>query len=203
MTMRDLGEIKGENWPIAESDLLWTNWKPIDIQYTLSQKRWTQFLDFETAHELFKTTFCFWLTAKEYEAAINSFQFDHSVGLRIDEIIGAAHFADLAHNRFPMILVGPTGFPIVSSCMASLSNTPMLILNECEQTWGWQIDELCLSSVLVCLHWPWCFSRNPSIDFAQFISIESRFEVYFGLCRYASRTSYSMGTESSNSPQNH
>ena len=68
-----------------------------------------QFLDFETAHELFKTTFCFWLTAKEYEAAINSFQFDHSVGIRIDEIVGAAHFADLAYNRFPMILVGPTG----------------------------------------------------------------------------------------------
>ena len=31
---------------------------------------------FETAHELFKTSFCFWLTSKEYEAAINSFQFD-------------------------------------------------------------------------------------------------------------------------------
>ena len=66
-------------------------------------------MDFETAHELFKTSFCFWLTAKEYEAAINSFQFDHSVGLLIDDIVGATHFADIAYNRFPMILVGPTG----------------------------------------------------------------------------------------------
>lgn len=109
MTMRDLGNMKGENWPVAEEDLKWNNWTPVDIQYSSMKKKWTQFLDFETAHELFKTTFCFWLTAKEYEAAINSFQFDHSVGLRIDEIVGAAHFADLAHNRFPMILVGPTG----------------------------------------------------------------------------------------------
>ena len=109
MTMRDLGKMEGGNWPIAESDLSWKNWNPIRVDYSPAKKKWTQFLDFETAHELFKTTFCFWLTAREYEAAINSFQFDHSVGLRIDEIIGAANFADLAYNRFPMILVGPTG----------------------------------------------------------------------------------------------
>ncbi|MDA8842919.1 hypothetical protein N9O19_01230 [Euryarchaeota archaeon] len=109
MTMRDLGKMDGENWPIAEKDLSWENWNPIRLDYAPEKKKWTQFLDFETAHELFKTTFCFWLTAKEYEAAINSFQFDHSVGLRMDEIIGAANFADLAYNRFPMILVGPTG----------------------------------------------------------------------------------------------
>ncbi|MDC0655571.1 hypothetical protein OAP41_01590 [Candidatus Poseidoniaceae archaeon] len=109
MTMRDLGKMDGENWPIAKKDLSWENWNPIRLDYAPVKKKWTQFLDFETAHELFKTTFCFWLTAKEYEAAINSFQFDHSVGLRMDEIIGAANFADLAYNRFPMILVGPTG----------------------------------------------------------------------------------------------
>jgi len=109
MTMRDLGKKEGGDWPIAESDLSGKNWNPIRLDYSPKKKKWTQFLDFETAHELFKTTFCFWLTAKEYEAAINSFQFDHSVGLRMDEIIGAANFADLAYNRFPMILVGPTG----------------------------------------------------------------------------------------------
>ena len=109
MTMRDLGKMDTSNWPIKEKDLSWQNWEPVRIDYGSKKKKWTQFLDFETAHELFKTTFCFWLTAKEYEAAINSFQFDHSVGIRIDEIVGAAHFADLAYNRFPMILVGPTG----------------------------------------------------------------------------------------------
>lgn len=109
MTMRDLGKMDAEQWPLAHEELKWTNWKPINIEYSPSRRKWTQFLDFETAHELFKTTFCFWLTAKEYEAAINSFQFDHSLGLRIDEIVGAAHFADIAYNRMPMILVGPTG----------------------------------------------------------------------------------------------
>ena len=109
MTMRDLEQPDRSNWPIDKSELEWTNWNPVRVDYSAERKKWTQFLDFETAHELFKTSFCFWLTSKEYEAAINSFQFDHSVGLLIDDIVGAAHFADIAYNRFPMILVGPTG----------------------------------------------------------------------------------------------
>jgi hypothetical protein len=109
MTMRDLEVPDRSNWPIKKGDLEWTNWNPVRVDYSVDRKKWTQFLDFETAHELFKTSFCFWLTSKEYEAAINSFQFDHSVGLLIDDIVGAAHFADIAYNRFPMIIVGPTG----------------------------------------------------------------------------------------------
>jgi hypothetical protein len=109
MTMRDLEQPDRSNWPIEKGDLAWENWNPIRVDYSVNRKKWTQFLDFETAHELFKTSFCFWLTSKEYEAAINSFQFDHSVGLLIDDIVGAANFADIAYNRFPMILVGPTG----------------------------------------------------------------------------------------------
>ena len=100
MTMRDLGQMDTSNWPIKEKDLSWQNWEPVRIDYGSKKKKWTQFLDFETAHELFKTTFCFWLTAKEYEAAINSFQFDHSVGIRIDEIVGAAHLS-LIHISEP------------------------------------------------------------------------------------------------------
>jgi len=109
MTMRDLTEPDRSRWPIAKDELSWESWKPIRIDYGVNRKKWTQFLDFETAHELFKTSFCFWLTAPEYEAAINSFQFDHSIGLLIDDIVGANHFADIAYNRFPMIVVGPTG----------------------------------------------------------------------------------------------
>ena len=109
MTMRDLEEPDRSLWPIADEQLSWNNWRRVEVDYGTQKKKWTQFLDFETAHELFKTSFCFWLTAKEYEAAINSFQFDHSVGLLIDDIVGATHFADIAYNRFPMILVGPTG----------------------------------------------------------------------------------------------
>ena len=109
MTMRDLTEPDRSRWPIAKDELSWESWKPIRIDYGINRKKWTQFLDFETAHELFKTSFCFWLTAPEYEAAINSFQFDHSIGLLIDDIVGANHFADIAYNRFPMIVVGPTG----------------------------------------------------------------------------------------------
>jgi len=132
MTMRDLRKPDRSKWPIEPSQLSWKNWNPICIDYRIERKKFTQFLDFETAHELFKTTFCFWLTSKEYEAAINSFQFDHSVGLLIDEIVGASHFADIAYNRFPMILVGPSGLSyrflmhgfFVEHVHAHLENTP-------------------------------------------------------------------------------
>ncbi|DAC07823.1 MAG TPA: hypothetical protein D7I09_09445, partial [Candidatus Poseidoniales archaeon] len=89
MTMRDLTQPDRSRWPVPKDELSWENWKPVRIDYDVERKKWTQFLDFETAHELFKTTFCFWLTAPEYEAAINSFQFDHSIGLLIDDIVGA------------------------------------------------------------------------------------------------------------------
>jgi hypothetical protein len=83
--------------------------RPISIKYHSRFRKWTQFLDFETAHELFKVTFCLLVTAPEYEAAINSFQFDHRLAVRIGRILGDPSIADLAHNRFPLVLVGTVG----------------------------------------------------------------------------------------------
>ena len=59
MTMRDLEVPDRSNWPIEKGNLEWTNWNPVRVDYSVDRKKWTQFLDFETAHELFKTSFCF------------------------------------------------------------------------------------------------------------------------------------------------
>jgi len=103
-----LGSMKGENWPIEESQLDFSTWKPLGIEYDTNHKKWTQFIDFETAHELFKSVFCLFLTATEYESAINSFQLDQSIAIRISRILGDPEILEMAHNRFPLFLVDPS-----------------------------------------------------------------------------------------------
>jgi hypothetical protein len=107
--LHQLGSVQGERWPVANSELDFSLLKPVVVKYHRKFRKLTQFLDFETAHELFKVTFCFLVTAREYEAAINSFQFDHSLAIRIGRITGDPTIAELAHNRFPLVLVGTTG----------------------------------------------------------------------------------------------
>ncbi|MBM65504.1 MAG: hypothetical protein CMH55_04635 [Myxococcales bacterium] len=105
MTFRDLGSCRDEAWPMAEASLDWSGWRDFEVQYDTFHKKWTQFLDFETAHELFKTTFCLLLTAREYEAAINSFQFDESMALRIGRMIDEPNLVEMTANKFPLVLV--------------------------------------------------------------------------------------------------
>ena len=54
MTMRDLEQPDRSNWPIEKDELAWTNWNPVRVDYGVNRKKWTQFLDLEPAHELFK-----------------------------------------------------------------------------------------------------------------------------------------------------
>ena len=109
MTFRDLGSCRDENWPMAEATLDWSGWQDFEVRYDTFHKKWTQFLDFETAHELFKTTFCLLLTAREYEAAINSFQFDESMALRIGRMIDEPNLVEMTANKFPLVLVSTRG----------------------------------------------------------------------------------------------
>lgn len=107
--LHGLGSVQDERWPVPPDELDFSTLRPVQVKYHRSYKKFTQFLDFETAHELFKVTFCFLVTAREYEAAINSFQFDHSLAVRIGRILGDPTVAELAHNRFPHVLVGTVG----------------------------------------------------------------------------------------------
>lgn len=108
-SIHDLGSVEHERWPVPEAQLDFSSLHPVEVKLHRQYKKFTQFLDFETAHELFKVTFCFLVTAREYEAAINSFQFDHSLAVRIGRILGDPSVGELAHNRFPYVLMGTTG----------------------------------------------------------------------------------------------
>jgi hypothetical protein len=105
--MRDLGPWDPADWPKPPAELKWTNWRPFAIPPGNGERRWSQVIDFETAHALFMCLFCFLLTADEYRDSINGFNLDHSIAIRIGRMVGDASLVDLAYNKYPLYLVGP------------------------------------------------------------------------------------------------
>lgn len=105
--LRDLGPSDRAAWPIPEDKLQWTLWRPMEIDDSVRERRWTQVLDFETSHALFMCLFCFLLTAEEYRDAINGFNLDQSIAVKIGQMIGDPSLVELAYNKHPLYLVGP------------------------------------------------------------------------------------------------
>ena len=91
--------------PARELD--WTHWRPITLQLQDLPDRATQVLDFETSHSLFMCLFCLLLTAEEYRDSINGFNLDHSLAIRIGNIVGDASLTDYVYNKYPLYPVGP------------------------------------------------------------------------------------------------
>lgn len=106
-SMRDMGRWSEMREQLPSGPLNWAHWRPMDVRYDADRKRWTQFLDFETAHVLFMCTFCLLLTRDEYRAAINGFNLDQSIALRVGALIDDPSIAEMAYNKYPLYLVGP------------------------------------------------------------------------------------------------
>jgi hypothetical protein len=104
--MHGLGRWDESRWPQPAGSLQWASWRPIVLP-EMPRKRWTQVFDFETSHALFMCLFCFLLTADEYRDAINGFNLDQSIAIRIGKMIGDPTVAELAYNKYPHYLVGP------------------------------------------------------------------------------------------------
>lgn len=91
----------------SPKSLNWTHWQPIDMATFQIRPKATQVFDFETAHALFMCLFCLLLTREEYRDAINGFNLDQSLALRIGQLIGDPGLAEMAYNKYPFYLVGP------------------------------------------------------------------------------------------------
>jgi hypothetical protein len=104
---RDLGRWDPRPWPRPHSELDWSSWRPLPDSPVPLPRRATQVLDFETSHALFMCLFCLLLTAEEYRDAINGFNLDQSIAIRIGGIIGDPTLVELAYNKYPLYLVGP------------------------------------------------------------------------------------------------
>ncbi|MEH8017371.1 hypothetical protein MN202_09010 [Rheinheimera muenzenbergensis] len=103
----DLGSWHHPQKPLAASELNWQHWHSIDMaQFEFTEKR-TQWLDFESAHALFMCLFCLLLTREEYRDAINGFNLDQSIAIRIGDLVGDNSLREMAYNKYPHYLVGP------------------------------------------------------------------------------------------------
>lgn len=85
----------------------WESWQPIKMDDFSIQKKTTQILDFETSHALFMCLFCLLLKKDEYRDAINGFNLDQSIAIRIGHIINDDSITEFAYNKYPQYLVGP------------------------------------------------------------------------------------------------
>jgi hypothetical protein len=105
--MREMGPWDRSGWPVPETELNWEHWREIDATLGAAPKRWTQVVDFETAHALFMCLFCLLLTAEEYRDSINGFNLDQSIAVRISAMLGDPTIVEMAYNKYPLYLVGP------------------------------------------------------------------------------------------------
>lgn len=105
--MKELGSWQPRIQATAHDELSWEHWRSVDINALDIKPRRTQVIDFETAHALFMCLFCFLLTREEYRDAINGFNLDQSIAIRIGQIIGDPSMAEMAYNKYPLYLVGP------------------------------------------------------------------------------------------------
>jgi hypothetical protein len=105
--IRDLGSWTPPSRPASAAELDWTHWRAVDVPDQGHPRRFTQVLDFETSHALFMCLFCLLLKRDEYRDAINGFNLDQSMAIRIGQLIGDPTAAELAYNKYPQYMVGP------------------------------------------------------------------------------------------------
>ncbi len=104
--MTELGH--WESLASSKKSLSWEHWQPIDMEAFSIKKRRTQVIDFASAHALFMCLFCLLLTRQEYSDAINGFNLDQSIAIRIGQIIGDQQLPEMAYNKNPLYIVGPS-----------------------------------------------------------------------------------------------
>jgi hypothetical protein len=103
----ELGPWQHRSAPLTRAALCWDHWQQLDMAAFNVERKWTQVMDFESAHALFMCLFCLLLRREEYRDAINGFNLDQSIAIRIGQIIGDTTLPEMAYNKYPHYLVGP------------------------------------------------------------------------------------------------
>jgi hypothetical protein len=95
----DVGQAKARLHKSDELDFSMLEIPAIDPERL--RKRWLE-LDIETSLYLMNIPFCLFTTQKEYERAVNSFQFDESICAMLASLTGDDTFRTWTPNKFPM-----------------------------------------------------------------------------------------------------
>ncbi|MCH4564606.1 hypothetical protein MKP05_16000 [Halomonas sp. EGI 63088] len=105
--IEELGHWRPPAAALSPHAISWRHWRPLEGVAGEAPRKRTQVLDFESAHALFMCLFCLLLTREEYRDAINGFNLDQSIAIRIGQLIGDPSLAEMAYNKYPHYLVGP------------------------------------------------------------------------------------------------
>ena len=87
---------------VQQRGLDFSSMKPIQIDVDVTQRRWLQVLDMESALELFKICYSLCVTSDEFARAVLSLQFDESFGLYFSKITGDYNWNHTVTNRHPL-----------------------------------------------------------------------------------------------------
>ncbi|MBF2025201.1 MAG: hypothetical protein IGS48_00330 [Oscillatoriales cyanobacterium C42_A2020_001] len=100
---------KNPGWmeEIYDRKLNYDSIKPICVHIDVNHRKWLQVLDLESAIELFKIIYSFWLTRDEFERAVLSLEFDENFGCYVSAITGDYDWNHVITNRHPLAPESP------------------------------------------------------------------------------------------------
>lgn len=100
---------KNPHWlqQVHDRGLTYTSIQPVNIDIDVTRRSWLQVLDLESAIELFKIIYSFWLTCDEFERAVLSLEFDENFGCYISAITGDYNWNHVITNRHPLAPESP------------------------------------------------------------------------------------------------
>ncbi len=97
------------NWleSVKAQGLNYDSIQPITIDIAPFDRHWSQILDLESAIELFKVIYSFWLTCEEFERAVLSLEFDENFSCYVSAITGDYDWNHVITNRHPLAPESP------------------------------------------------------------------------------------------------
>ena len=76
---------------------------PFDIDEQSLPTRWLNFIDLESAIEMYTPTYQLWLTDSDFWRACNSLQLDETVAIYCSRLIGDPSYIGLVNNKHPLV----------------------------------------------------------------------------------------------------
>jgi uncharacterized protein DUF6999 len=130
---RQLRERNLELAPIDELDFSCITDGPLPIEPM--PDRWTNFIDLQTAIELYTPVYQLLLTDNDFWRASNSLQLDETIGLYVATLLGTPHTPALINNKHPMVPMSTlrAGYRLVLHGLATETQHAILVQFKREQ----------------------------------------------------------------------
>jgi len=108
---------------------------PFPIRSQTFPKRWTNFIDVQSAIEIYTPLYQLFLSERDFWRASNSLQLDETVGLYVARILGDAQYLGLLNNKHPLVPLSTigAGFRLVLHGLAAESLHSVLRENKRRQ----------------------------------------------------------------------